>query len=162
MSFMWSLVFKMPLKVEKWSFLLVLFWLILFLANIYHAVHYTTVQKMSMSDLFFISRCLNCLPMPCRGSSCIHLPSTKSAGLEVSFYLLLLLYFFACVKSIFVFRLELLVCIPRLLPRSSTVTWLVSVWCFWSSSSDFVAPCLWRWKPQARKNSLREVLSYIV
>ena len=110
----------------------------------------------------FISRCLNCLPMPCRGSSCFHLPKTKSAGLEISFYLLLLLYFFACVKSIFVFRLELLVCIPRLLPRSSTVTWLVSVWCFWSSSSDFVAPCLWRWKPQARKNSLREVLSYIV
>ena len=116
----------------------------------------------SVSVLFVTSSCLNCLPMPCRGSSCIHLPSTKSAGLEVSFYLLLLLYFFACVKSIFVFRLELLVCIPRLSPRSSTVTWLVSVWCFWSSSSDFVAPCLWRWKPQARKSSLRKILSCVV
>ena len=119
-------------------------------------------SKESVSVLFVTSSCLNCLPMPCRGSSCIHLPSTKSAGLEVSFYLLLLLYFFASVKSIFVFRLELLVCIPRLLPRSSTVTWLVSVWFFWSSSSDFVAPCLWRWKPQARKNSLRKILSCVV
>ena len=132
------------------------------LAKIHHAVHCTSVQKRVW--VFYLLPVLVWIVCPCHAMDRVSFTylQLKALVLRFPFTCFCCSIFFACVKSIFVFRLELLVCIPRLSPRSSTVTWLVSVWFFWSSSSDFVAPCLWRWKPQARKNSLREVLSYII
>lgn len=161
MSFMWSLVFKMPLKLKNGHFVCLI--LTDFISGENPSCnHCIAVQKRVW--VFYLLQVLVWIVCPCHAVDRVAFTylQLKALVLRFPFTCFCCSTFFACVKSIFVFRLELLVCIPRLLPRSSTVTWLVSVWCFWSSSSDFVAPCLWRWKPQARKNSLRKILSCVV